>query len=148
VEEDQKAAAYELKMKRIGVMIFLFLIAMFWYFDVSTRWKVSGSWKCIQFDPQAVTNETFGFFGSHATFNFNTRDMGLTLYSRNSFSGKRMTSVMKSAEKYGQTKDLSSIDPPITMYMDLTELTGTRMTYTMSGNTVSRTVSATCQKND
>jgi hypothetical protein len=51
------------------IFYILFCIAGIAYFDIVTRWKITGSWNCEQQGNGYPTVETFGFFGQRETDN-------------------------------------------------------------------------------
>lgn len=72
-----------------------FAIATSWYFDLPTRWKLSGEWECQQNNNDHRTKEKYGILGSFVQASMSGQDAGSQLTGKYSLSKNALNIVLE-----------------------------------------------------
>lgn len=117
--------------KKVHLAITVACIASYFYFDVGTRWQLSGTWSCEQYNNGYPTTETFGFFGGRETVNGAGNSAGLHTVGRYSLSGKVLTDTPRYAERNGRSFDINGTGQNITFTEIISKLTRSELVYVL-----------------
>jgi hypothetical protein len=113
----------------IGFATALILVAGYKYFNMDTRWKLSGTWECHQ-DNGARTTEEFGLFGSQTTLNTNGAYKGIQIFGSYSLNGTEIYTTSKALKRVdGEVKKFDEIQW-LRLTWDIAKLTNDPLSYT------------------
>lgn len=112
----------------IGILAAMIFLVSYKYFDMDTRWKLSGTWECHQ-DNGARTTEKFQLFGSQTTLNTSGAYSGVQIFSSYSLSGNKIQTTSKALKRAdGEIREFDEIQWPH-FSLSITELTDDSLSY-------------------
>lgn len=117
----------------IGFATALILLGSYKYFDIDTRWKLSGTWECRQANG-ARTTEKFELFGSQTTLNTNGPYNGIQIFGSYSLNGTKIQTTSKSLKRVdGEVKKFDEIQW-LRLTLNIAKLTNDSLSYTVKSS--------------
>lgn len=112
----------------IGILLAMIFLVGHKYFDIDTRWKLSGTWECHQ-DNGARTTEKFQLFGFQTTLNTSGAYSGVQIFSSYSLNGNKIQITSKSLKRAdSEIREFDEIQWP-RFSLSITKLTDESLSY-------------------